>query len=242
MPLVPRIVAIALMLVAAVALVQSQSLGWGAADAPDGTRYKVSPATVSHVLQPDQPVSATEDCRLNQTPRVVGLCAAAPDSGGAWALLRLVPMVLLLAAGAATGAGVSLATKDPQIQELRTSLLAVAALLAVLAPALFGFAAPRALQVLHGLEFGVGGTLGTLQVALAATALAGLAAGQMLPGAATRIRETVPRFAAVLLPPALAFVMLFPLPGALGFLTIGVTLGLVAGCAVARPVDTDGQR
>lgn len=242
MPLVSRIVAIALVLVAAVALVQSRSLGWGAADAPDGTRYKVSPVTVSHVLQPDLPVSATEDCRLNQTPRVVGLCAAAPDSGGAWALLRLVPLVLLLAAGAATGAGVSLATKDQRVQTLRTTLLAVAALLAVLAPALFGFAAPRALQVLHGLEFGVGGTRGTLQVALAATAIAGLAAGQMLPGAAARHRETVPRFAAVLLPPALAFVLMFPLPGALGLLTIGVTLGVVTGWAVARPVGIDGQR
>jgi hypothetical protein len=238
---VSRVVAVAFVLLAAVALVRSQRLGWGAADAPDGTRYKVSPLTLSHVLQPAQPVSATEDCRLDRPAQVAGLCAVASDSGPAWAVLRLVPLVLLVAAGAATGAGVSLAAKDQRLQWLRTVLLAVAALLAVLAPALFGFAAPRALQVLHGLEFGVGGTLGTLQVALAATALAGLAAGQMLPGATARSRETLPRFAAVLLPPALAFVMMFPLPGALGFLTIGLTLGLVTGWAVARPPGT-GQR
>jgi hypothetical protein len=60
----------------------------------------------------------------------------------------------------------------------------------------------------------------------------------MLPGAVARSRTTVLLVAAVLLPPVLAFVLMFPLPEALGFLAVGLTLSLATGRAVGRPPGT----
>lgn len=48
--LAPRAAAGLALLLAALALYSAATLGWGAADAPDGTRYKVSPVGLSHVL------------------------------------------------------------------------------------------------------------------------------------------------------------------------------------------------
>jgi hypothetical protein len=52
---------VALFLLAAAFHVAS-TLGWGGAEASDGTRYKASPVGLSHVLQPRTPVSPTIDC------------------------------------------------------------------------------------------------------------------------------------------------------------------------------------
>ena len=56
MPRLSRPLLVGLLLLAALGLETARPLGWGGADAADGTRYKVSPLGVSHVLRPRQPV------------------------------------------------------------------------------------------------------------------------------------------------------------------------------------------
>jgi hypothetical protein len=68
--------------------------------------------------------------------------------------------------------------------------LGAAAGVAVSAPAFFAISARQALEVLEGLDFGVGGTLGTLQVAVAAAVLAGLTIAHILVPRAVRGRQT----------------------------------------------------
>jgi hypothetical protein len=81
-------VAVALvLLLASIALVSTLPLGWGAADAPDGTRFKVSPLGLSHVLRPHETISPTEECRWSKSDPQV-LCAIRPEAVGAAAFFR----------------------------------------------------------------------------------------------------------------------------------------------------------
>jgi hypothetical protein len=97
-----------------------------------------------------------------------------------------------------------------------------------MAPTLFGYAAPPAIQSLSGLGVGVGGTLGTLLVAVAGAVLGGFTlAGVRGPRTRVPARGILSAIGVIL--PLLAFIRMFPLPEGLGFLVPGLGAGLGAG-------------
>jgi hypothetical protein len=214
------------LLLAGLGLRASLSLGWGAADAPDGTRYKVSPVGLSHVLHPHQSVSPTEDCRWGAAePR--RLCALEPGAQGAALGLRLVPRLIQVAAAIAlTGALIWLLPHRRELALLRTLTVLLPALLSGVALALFTWAVPRASLVLGQLSFGVGGTKATLELALLIGVVCGFAAGAAVPDCGWPRRMVQTLWAVLGLAP---FVLMFPLLGGLG-------LGL-ASLAVGRGLD-----
>ena len=226
MSVLSRVLVAVLLLLVGLGFLRSRSLAWGGADAPDGTRFKVSPVGLSHVLSPKEAVSPTRNCHWDQTPSE--LCAAAPGQTAAFRRLMLVPLVVLLAALLAGGAGLGLLSTGAAGKRVRLAMLLTATVLAVGAPLVFARSAPRALVALQGLEFGVGGTLGTLQIAVGSAVLAGLGVAQMLTRSGGGPFPWLLSVALLLLPLA-AFVTMFPLLGGLLFLGTGAGLGFVAG-------------
>jgi hypothetical protein len=153
-------------LVLAAALFHSAStLGWGAADAPDGTRYKASPVGLSHVLTPRQPVSKTTDCGWHGAAGYPTPCAVADEQ--AFRQLRSVyPLVLFAALLCGLGAVMSLRLRW-RLHVSQRLIAACAAFAGLLGVVLFARSIDRALAPLAGLSVGVGGTLGTMQLTAA---------------------------------------------------------------------------
>jgi hypothetical protein len=166
------------LVLAAVLHWESATLTWGGADAPDGTRYKVSPVQLSRILAPGQTVSPTEDCgwygRAGAPP-----CALTPDRPARLGLLAIYPLLLLGMAGCGAGA---LACGCRAWRRRAGAIVQATALLPVASLILLATTAERALAALAGLDVGVGGTLGVMEVT-AATLLA-LTAGSDLRRAA----------------------------------------------------------
>ena len=150
---------------AAFALHSSSTLGWAGTDVPDGSRFKASPVGLSHVLTPDQVESATIDCGWYAVSGYGAPCAVA--DAGAFARLRTVyPLIMLGALLALAGASLSLALSARAARAQR--MLGGASALAGLAGlALFSGSIRPALAEIAALPVGVGGTLGTMQLALA---------------------------------------------------------------------------
>lgn len=154
------------LLLAGAALYSSSTLGWGAADAPDGTRYKVSPVGLSHVLTPHQTVSRTIDCGWYRVSRHPARCEVGP--GGASAFVRLhavYPLLLLGIACCAIGALGSM--RLARLQRAQGLLAAAGAGAAGLSVVVFATSFGQALAPLATLSVGTGGTLGTMQLTAA---------------------------------------------------------------------------
>lgn len=161
----PRLTCAAALVGAALALHASSTLGWGGAEAPDGSRFKASPVGLSHVLTPERLESATVDCGWYAASGYPVPCVVADPR--AFTRLRLVyPIVLLAALLAAAGAALSLSGRARR-NPVRRGLAAAAGGAAVGALALFAASVRAALTAIADLPVGVGGTLGTMQVALA---------------------------------------------------------------------------
>lgn len=162
----PRVFPAVLLALAAAGFNASSTLGWGGADAPDGTRCKASPVGLSHVLTPDRPVSETVDCGWHAASGYPAACAVAEGGTGAFRLLRAVyPLILAAAVLALLGALLSLAPSA--LRRARRPLAALGIAAAASAVAVFGHSLPRALADLAGLQPGVGGTLGMMQLVAA---------------------------------------------------------------------------
>ena len=162
-----RLAASGALLLAGAALQSASTLGWGAADAADGTRYKASPVGLSHVLTPHQPVSETIDCGWYAASGYPTPCNVAAGGQMAFFQLRTVyPLVMVAAICCLVGAMMSLPTvwRLQSYQALIAGSVAVATLLAVV---LFATSFGSALEALNGLSVGTGGTLGTMQVTAA---------------------------------------------------------------------------
>jgi hypothetical protein len=164
---IPRAAAALALLLASTAFQSASTLGWGAADAPDGTRYKVSPVGLSHVLTPNQPVSATIDCGWHRMSEYLTPCTIASGGDAAFRRLQAVfPLIVMATVCCLFGAIVSL----PPLRRFRNyqpQLAAGAALSAVVAVILFATSVGGALDNLQGLSVGTGGSLGTMQLTLA---------------------------------------------------------------------------
>ncbi len=165
--LVPRSAAGVALLLAGLALYSASTLGWGAADAPDGTRYKVSPVGLSHVLAPHQPVSKTIDCGWYAISGYAASCTVAAEGEAAFRQLRAVyPLVIAATACCLLGAILSMASARYR-RRVVVPFAAGAALTSVLAVILFASSFGTALHDLRGLRVGTGGTLGTMELAVA---------------------------------------------------------------------------
>jgi hypothetical protein len=155
------------LLLAAAGLQSASTLGWAGADVPDGTRFKASPVGVSHVLTPHQLTSRTVDCGWYAASGYAAPCAVARGGAGAFRRLRLVyPLVLLAVALCVLGALLSLRPAW-RLRTAQRLAAGAAALVALAAVSVFAGSVGNALAVLADLPVGVGGTLGTMQLAAA---------------------------------------------------------------------------
>jgi len=165
MRLIVRLFPLAGLAFAGYLVITSTSLAWGGADAPDGTRFKVSPIRVSHVLEPHQTVSTTENCRVHRSAGDIPDCPVAPGGGSAYARYRLVYPLALGIAGLCWLAGVMVLLN-------RRTWAAMAALSAALlvwgAMIVFSTAAGPGVAWIAALPFGLAATLGTMKLLLAA--------------------------------------------------------------------------
>ncbi|MGH9849550.1 MAG: hypothetical protein ACREBD_06795 [Blastocatellia bacterium] len=155
------------LLLAAALLHDSSTLTWGGADAPDGTRYKISPIGITQVLSPNQTVSPTVKCRWYFAGGDADMCAMAPGATLAYRqLLAIFPVICL-------GIVICLVGCLGQCRQSwrRRFPNRVVACTAAVPPAialwLFSHSPSSALAVLTDLESGVSGTLGTMEVTAA---------------------------------------------------------------------------
>jgi hypothetical protein len=149
----------------AFALYASSTLGWAGTDVPDGSRFKASPVGLSHVLTPDQLEFATIDCGWYAVSGYGAPCAVA--DAGAFARLRTVyPLVMLAALLAVAAAGLSLG-RSSGAERAQRLLGGASGLAAFAGLILFAVSVRPALAEVADLPVGVGGTLGTMQLALA---------------------------------------------------------------------------
>lgn len=174
-PLGRNLAAVLLLLLAAWAVHDASTLGWGGADAPDGTRYKVSPVGIAHVLDPRAAASPT--VRASWAPEAgdSALRAVAPGGEAAYARLRKSYPTLRASLWPAVLGALFAAVPRRRAwhRALAFGLPAVAAAAVVAGMVLFLANAQRALAVLAPLEFGWGGTLGYLEASAAPLLLLG---------------------------------------------------------------------
>ena len=161
----PRVVSATFLAIAACLLYSCATLGWGEADAPDGSRFKASPVGLSHVLTPDQATSRTEDCGWYEASGYASPCVIADRN--AFAELKLIYPFVIAGAVLCVLAALSTLVRRSWSARGQRILACVAAGLAIAAPILFGHTATEALAALRGLPFGVGGSLGTMQLLVA---------------------------------------------------------------------------
>jgi hypothetical protein len=141
----------------------------------------------------------------------------------------MVPWIVNLAALLCTAGALLLLVGAPARDRQARRALTASVIAALAAPLVFARSVPRALAALQGLEFGVGGTLGLLQLCLTVALLAGLSAAMLLRTHVARVASV-----ALLLLPALAFLMMFPAPGGLAFAAAGTAIGFGAGRWLVR--------
>jgi hypothetical protein len=161
-----RVTTALLFLLAAVLLQRSAQLSWGGADAPDGTRYKVGPLVVVHVLAPHQTISPTIPCAVD--PRSTDPAPCALVAGGeraahlihvAWHTLPIMVALAVLAALIALApAAIGRWSVIPAITSIAATLLVVVVMWTQ---------PPLALEALHGLDYGLGGNFAMMEVGLA---------------------------------------------------------------------------
>lgn len=165
--LAPRSVAGLALLLAGLALYSASTLGWGAADASDRTRFKVSPVGLSHVLTPNQPVSTTIDCGWYAASGYTASCTVAAEGQSAFRQLRTVyPLVIAATACCVLGAILSMVPARYR-RRVVVPLALGAAVGSILAVILFANSFGTALHDLRGLRVGTGGTLGTMELTVA---------------------------------------------------------------------------
>jgi hypothetical protein len=157
-----RVASASALLLAAAALYPASTLGWGGGDAPDGTRFKASPVGLSHVLQPQQPQSPTDDCGWYAVSGYTKQCEVAQGGNRAFALLKTVyPLVWIAILVALLGAGSIILGKSSPVAALAAPVVAAILVLAVV---LFAITVNVALAELSGVPVGVGGSLGTMLI------------------------------------------------------------------------------
>lgn len=178
----PRRTSTALLFITAAFLVSSSTrLSWGGTgDLPDGTRFKVGPTTVVHVLQPHRPVSETIVCATDHRTIDPPGCTVAP--GGELAERQIHAAWHALGIGVVlSGLAAILALAPPVVR--RWLWILAAGIVGILAATVYVMATrpPVAFAALAGAGYEVGGTLAMMQVALTILLVAGAAVHAAAP-------------------------------------------------------------
>src|SRR3990172_904214 len=130
---------------------------WSGAPAPDGSRYRVSLRTVSHVREPARRDSRHEDCDYLRGKGAYQLCAPAEYGDAPFSMLCSVFTLLAAALGCALACG-AVTVLSPYRAKTLGALLAGASFIAALLGTVIAQAAmPHALAVLEGLPTQFGG-------------------------------------------------------------------------------------
>jgi hypothetical protein len=185
---VPTAISVTVLVVAAFAIRRASGLVWAAAWAPDGTRYKVSPRALLHVLRPRHTTSPVIICRWDGDATGVAACSIVAGEGIALSRLRRADPLLGLAfwLAVASAAAAVLSWLKSGHHYLSQSLAITAGGAVFGAVGLVAWNAPRALAALSDLDLGYGALGFTL--ICAAPILLGWAGG--LLGGASPLRTT----------------------------------------------------
>jgi hypothetical protein len=84
-----RIISAVFMFLVALALQRAATATWEEARATDGTRIRITPIGLAHVVAPSDPTIATVDCRWWPKIGSATLCAVRPDGAESYRRLRL---------------------------------------------------------------------------------------------------------------------------------------------------------
>jgi len=178
----PGLAMAAPLLLAAAALYDSADLAWGGADAADGTRFKVTPLGLTHVLSPRQTVSPTVQCRWYFGNGDADLCAPAPGATAAYGQLLAVFPLLCLSIAVCVLGSLGQCRRSWRLRFPHRTVAATATVLPGLALWLFSRSVGPALAVLAPLEAGAAATLGTMEVTAAIVLSLAASAVTLTPG------------------------------------------------------------
>jgi hypothetical protein len=215
-----------LLLIGGLCLLRAQALTWAAADAADGTRYKLSPTVLSHVLQPGRTDSPTAECAIGPiAARTLPRCQLDAAASGFARQLSGTALLVLVSTGLAVGAALLLLWRRPR-RLGRVLVATVPGFLALLGACLFQSAALGVLASVGTVNGGFGG-IGWYLVHLAPL-LAGLAGVLAWPERA--LASTRPSLAVMAVAGVFALTLLIaPRPLGNSVAMIAAMAGLVAG-------------
>ena len=146
-----------LLLLAGLCILRAQLLTWAAADAPDGTRYKMSPMALWHVLQPTAIESPTVECGFGWIPSPgLPTCQLAARADEPTRRLSIAAALLLLAGLWAIGTALFLLRPGGR-RFHRVAAAFSLGVLALVALALFRPAALELLASIGAMNAGFGG-------------------------------------------------------------------------------------
>ena len=144
-----RICSAIAMFLTALALQWAATAPWIEGRAADGTRFRVSPIGIAHVVSPDSPNVPTVDCRWWPRVGTPSLCAVVAGSEKAYARLRLAYPCLQGALWLAIIALMLQALRIPRSAPPHVMLATALLVLIIAAGAIMVMAPPTALEVLQ---------------------------------------------------------------------------------------------
>lgn len=169
-----RIVSAIAMFLCALSLQWAATAPWGEAAAADGTRYRISPIGIAHVVAPNEPSTPTIDCRWWPKVGTQSLCAVVTGYENAYKRLRLVYPGVQVALWMSVAAIFLQALRIPKSRTPHVvfTLVLLAIIVAVIAT--LRTAPGQALDVLQGIELrfsSLGFLLGSAAAALSLLSL-----------------------------------------------------------------------
>lgn len=130
---------------------------WGEADAPDGTRYRVSLRKVSHVLEPKSAASRHEDCDYIRGKGQLQLCAPAEEGDAPFSMLCSVFTLMASGLALALSAGAVNVVSPYRAKTFGAQLTGASFIAVLLATVVAQAAMPHALAAVDGLPMQLGG-------------------------------------------------------------------------------------
>lgn len=182
----------ALPFVAALLLIHHATrLSWGGSgDLPDGSRYKVGPSVVVHVLTPNQTVSETVVCATDHRSTTPPGCAVAPGGERAERLVHAAWHALGIGAMLA---GFAMLLSLAPVRFRRWLWIPAIGIVGILDWTVWVMQTqpPLAFAALQGNGYGIGGTLALMEVAFVILLVTGAAVHAAVPPTPERLGKEV---------------------------------------------------